>query len=174
MTLGVQTLPLYVSQDLGGDVTDAGLILGLCAFLEIPLMLALGWLTTRIQLRTLLLTGAGCGVAYTFLASVATDVPLLGVGQILNAFFIAAVTGLGISYMQDMLPTQPGRATTLFTNSYPIGAVLAGPLFGLAQAFGFRWAFVFSVVLGGAGLAILLVVRPQATFGGRARLTASQ
>jgi SET family sugar efflux transporter-like MFS transporter len=52
--------------------------------------------------------------------------------------------------------------------------VLAGPLFGLAQAFGFRWAFVFSVVLCGTGLAILLVVRPQATFGGRARLAASQ
>jgi SET family sugar efflux transporter-like MFS transporter len=52
--------------------------------------------------------------------------------------------------------------------------VLAGPLFGLAQAFGFRWAFVFSVVLCGAGLAILLVVRPQATFDGRVRLAASR
>jgi SET family sugar efflux transporter-like MFS transporter len=112
-------------------------------------------------------------VGRTLLASVAAGVPLLVAGQILNAFFIAAVTGLSISYLQDMLPTQPGRTTTMFTNSYPIGSVLAGPLFGLAQAFGFRWAFVFSVLCG-AGLAILLVVRPRATFGGRVRLAASQ
>ena len=164
MTLGLQALPLYASHDLGGKVADAGLILGLCAFLEIPLMLALGWLTTRVRLRMLLLTGAFCGVVYELLASLATGVPFLVAGQVLNAFFIAAVTGLGITYMQDMLPAHPGRATTLFANSYPIGAVLAGPLFGLAQAFGFRWAFVLSAGLCAAGLAILLVVRPPTNY----------
>ena len=40
LTLGVQALPLFVSPDLDGDVRDAGLLLGLCAALEIPLMLA--------------------------------------------------------------------------------------------------------------------------------------
>ncbi|MFI7545704.1 hypothetical protein [Actinoplanes sp. NPDC049599] len=70
--------------DLGGDVTDAGLVLGLCAFLENPLMPALGWLTTRIRQRTLLLTGAGCGFAYTLPASVAPGVPLLVAGQVLG------------------------------------------------------------------------------------------
>ena len=43
--------------------------------------------------------------------------------------------------MQDCCRGQPGRATTLFTNTFPIGAMLAGPLFGLAQHFGFRLAY---------------------------------
>ena len=162
LMLGIQALPLYISHDLGGKVSDAGLILGLCAFLEMPLMLTFGWLTTRVRLRTLLVIGACCGIAYESLASLATGVSLLVAGQIINALFIAAVNGLGISYMQDMLPSHPGRATTMFTNSFPIGSVLAGPIFGLAQEFGFRWAFVINLGLCVAGLGVLLVARPPA------------
>jgi SET family sugar efflux transporter-like MFS transporter len=147
LTLGAQALPLFIGTDLGGHVADAGLILGLCALLEIPLMLGFGWLTTRVRLRTLVLVGAGVGV--------------LAAGQIVNALFIASVSGLGITYLQDMLPRHPGRATTLFTNTFPIGAVLAGPLFGLAQHFGFRLAYGIGAVLCAAGLLLLFVVPPQ-------------
>jgi SET family sugar efflux transporter-like MFS transporter len=162
LMLGIQAMPLYISHDLGGQVSDAGLILGLCALLEIPLMLTFGWLATRVRLRTLLVFGACCGISYETLASLATGVSLLVAAQIVNALFIAAVNGLGISYMQDMLPGHPGRATTMFTNSFPIGAVLAGPIFGLAQEFGFRWAYVINVGLCVTGLAVLLVARPPA------------
>jgi MFS transporter, SET family, sugar efflux transporter len=166
MTLGVQALPLFISTDLRGDVADAGLLLGLCAFLEIPLMLVLGWLTARLRLRVLLLAGAACGVAYYAVATAASGVWTLAAGQVVNALFIASVSGLGITYMQDMLPRHPGRATTLFTNSFPIGAVLAGPLFGLAQHFGFRLAYGMATALCAAGLLLLVVVRP-----GKARPT---
>jgi SET family sugar efflux transporter-like MFS transporter len=165
LTLGVQALPLFISTDLGGDISDAGLILGLCAALEIPLMLGLGALATRIRLRVLVLAGAGCGVAYYALAAATSGVWLLAAAQIVNAAFIAAVSGLGISYMQDMLPQHPGRATTLFTNSFPIGAMLSGPLFGLAQHFGYRLAYGMGTALCAAGLLVLLMTRP----GGRVR-----
>jgi MFS transporter, SET family, sugar efflux transporter len=161
LTLCVQALPLFISTDLGGDATDAGLILGLCAALEIPLMLGLGILATRIRVRALVLAGACCGVAYHALAAVASTIWVLAAAQILNAVFIAAVAGLGITYMQDMLPLQPGRATTLFTNSFPIGAILAGPLFGLAQHLGYRSAYVVGAALCSAGLLALLITRPS-------------
>jgi SET family sugar efflux transporter-like MFS transporter len=161
LTLGAQALPLFIGTDLGGHVADAGLILGLCALLEIPLMLGFGWLTTRVRLRTLVLVGAGGGVAYEVLAATASGVGVLAAGQIVNALFIASVSGLGITYLQDMLPRHPGRATTLFTNTFPIGAVLAGPLFGLAQHFGFRLAYGIGAVLCAAGLLLLFVVPPQ-------------
>jgi SET family sugar efflux transporter-like MFS transporter len=161
LTLGAQALPLFIGTDLGGHVADAGLILGLCALLEIPLMLGFGWLTTRVRLRALVLAGAGCGVAYEVLATFAPGVGVLAAGQIANAVFIASVSGLGITYLQDMLPGYPGRATTLFTNTFPIGAVLAGPLFGLAQQFGFRLAYGIGAVLCAAGLLLLFVVPPQ-------------
>lgn len=161
MTLGVQALPLFVSTNLGGEVTDSGFLLGLCAALEIPLMLGLGLLTTRFQLRPLVLIGAGCGVVYYGLATMSSGIGMLAAGQIVNATFIGAVSGLGISYMQDLLPQHPGQATTLFTNAFPIGAMLAGPLFGLAQRFDFRLAYGISTGLCVLGLVLLLLTRPR-------------
>ncbi|MCA2212847.1 MFS transporter [Jidongwangia harbinensis] len=160
LTLGAQALSLYTSNDLGGDVSDAGLILGLCAALEIPLMLGLGWLSTRLKLRSLILGGAAVGAAYYALATAAGAVWVLLVGQLLHALFIAAVSGLGISYVQEMLPRQPGRATTLFTNTFPIGAMLAGPLLGVAQLFGYRLAYAMGTALCVAGLILLVAARP--------------
>ncbi|WP_041840483.1 MFS transporter [Actinoplanes friuliensis] len=159
LTLAVQALPLFISTELGGDVGDAGLLLGLCAALEIPLMLGLGLLSTRLPLRLLLFIGAACGIGYYGIAAVSTGLWMLVAGQVLNALFIAAVSGLGISYMQDMLPHHPGRATTLFTNSFPLGAMLAGPLFGLAQHFDYRLAYWLCTALCAAGLLLLIVVR---------------
>jgi SET family sugar efflux transporter-like MFS transporter len=158
-TLAAQALPLFASRDLGGRVGDAGLMLGLCAALEIPFMLLLGLVSARVPLRPLILAGAAFGVAYYGIATAATAVWVLFVAQVANALFIAAVAGLGISFMQDLLPAEPGRATTLFTNTFPIGAMLAGPLFGVAQQFGFRLAFGMSAVLCAAGLLVLLAVR---------------
>jgi SET family sugar efflux transporter-like MFS transporter len=160
LTLSVQALPLFIEHDLGGRAIDAGPILGLCAALEIPLMLGFGALAGRVRVRALLLAGAGCGVAYYALAAAAPAIWVLAVGQVVNAAFISAVSGLGISYMQDMLPQSPGRATTLFTNSFPIGAMLAGPLFGVAERYGLRLAYGMSAALCVGGLLVLLAVRP--------------
>jgi SET family sugar efflux transporter-like MFS transporter len=159
LTLGVQALPLFISHDLGGKVAYAGYLLGLCAALEIPLMLGLGALSTRVPLRALVLGGAAAGVVYYGLGAVTHSIWLLAAGQAVNALFIAAVSGSGISYVQDMLPGQPGRASTLYSNSFPIGAVLAGPLFGLSQHFGYRLAYVMATGLCLAGLLLLIVTR---------------
>jgi SET family sugar efflux transporter-like MFS transporter len=161
LTLAVQALPMFISTDLGGNVADAGFILGLCAALEIPLMLGLGALTTRVPVRVLVLAGAGCGVAYYALVAATSRVWLLAAAQILDAAFIAAVSGLAISYVQDMLPRHPGRATTLFTNAFPIGAMMAGPLFGLAQHYGYRLAYSISTALCASGLLVLIMARPH-------------
>jgi SET family sugar efflux transporter-like MFS transporter len=161
MTLAVQALPLFISTDLGGDVGDAGLLLGICAALEIPLMLGLGVLAARMPLRPLLFAGAACGVVYYGTVALATEFWLLVGGQVFNALFIAAISGLGISYMQNMLPRHPGRATTLFSNAFPLGAMLAGPLFGLAQHFDYRLAYWLCTGLCAAGLLLLIVVRNE-------------
>ncbi|MEU4420668.1 sugar efflux transporter [Actinoplanes sp. NPDC024001] len=160
MVLGVQAMPLFVSTELDGSIGDAGLILGLCAALEIPLMLGFGALSTRVPLRRMILVGAVCGIVYQALAWSATSVWMLAAAQIPNAILIAAVSGLGISYIQDMMPRFPGRATTMFTNIFPIGQILAAPLFGLAQEFGFRLAFGLNLGLSVLGLLLLIAFRP--------------
>jgi SET family sugar efflux transporter-like MFS transporter len=156
MTLGVQAMPLYVSTDLGGSVSDAGLVLGLCALLEIPLLIGFGALTTRVPLRRLIIFGAVVAIAYQAAATAATTVWMLAAAQLLNATFIATISGLGVSYVQDLMPGRPGRATTMITNTYPAGQILAGPAFGLAQHFGFRLAYGMNVGLCVLGLLLLI------------------
>jgi SET family sugar efflux transporter-like MFS transporter len=155
-TLNVQAMSLFVQDDLGGTIGQAGLILGICAALEIPMMLILGALTTRIPVRRLIFVGIFCAVAYQAIAASATHVWMLAAAQLLQAMVISTVGALSISYVQDMLPGHPGRATTMVTNTFPIGQILAAPLFGLAQHFDFRLAYVFNLVLCVIGLVLLI------------------
>ena len=143
----------------GWPPADAGLILGLCAALEIPLMLGFGWLSTRMPLSRLILAGAMCGVVYYGLAGFATDVWQLAAGQVLNALFIAAVSGLGISYMQDMLPRFPGGPRRCSPTRSRSVRCWPAPLFGLAQEFGYRLAYFMSAALCALGFMVLLVTR---------------
>jgi MFS transporter, SET family, sugar efflux transporter len=162
LSLGVMSMSLYVSVNLHRDLSDAGLILGLCAALEIPLMLLFGWLAARRSLYQLVVIGAGIGIAYSLTMSLTTAVWQIAAAQLLNACFIATVSGLGISYFQDLMPTRLGHATTMFTNSYRIGVMLAGLIFGVVQVVGYRYAYLFGAVLCACGLALLAYTRnPQ-------------
>lgn len=157
--LTVQGLSLYVTHELGGDVHDAGLLLGLCAGLEVPLMLGFGWLATRFGVHRLLMLGTAAALAYAILAALSGSLWPLVAGQVLNAASIAALHGLGLTYVQDMLPGRPGRASTLFSNAFPMGALLAAPVLGLAQEAGYRMPFVVAAVLCGVALVLLATAR---------------
>ncbi|MFI5908017.1 sugar efflux transporter [Dactylosporangium sp. NPDC051541] len=163
MTLAVQALPLFISNDLHGEASSAGLILGLCAALEIPLMLGLGALTTRYRLSTLIRIGAACAVVYYAIGWATPNLWVLAAAQPVNAAFISAISGVGITYMQDMMPGRPGHATTLFTNTFPIGAMLAGSLLGVATHVGYRSAWAMSTGLCLAGLVLLVLTRARRT-----------
>jgi MFS transporter, SET family, sugar efflux transporter len=158
--LSVQLVSVFVTNDLGGDVRDSGLILGLCAGLEVPLMLILGATSSRVPLRKLLLAGPVFAVAYFSVAAVATHTWQLGVAQILNAAAIAAIQGLGIAYYQDLLPRHPGRASTLYSNGFPAGAMLGAPILGVAAHVGYRFGYAAAAVLSAGGLILLLLNRP--------------
>ncbi|MEU8287166.1 sugar efflux transporter [Micromonospora sp. NPDC048905] len=153
--LAVQALPLFVLRELDAGIGSAGLLLGLCAGLEIPLMIGFGYLATRVPIHRLLVIGTGCGLAYMVSVAYATDVWQLMAAQLLNAATVAAVGGLGITYVQDLLPRERGRASTLYTNTIPIGALLAGPVLGAAQQTGYRVSFVIGAFLY-AGAVLLL------------------
>jgi len=159
--LGVQAMPLFFGHVLHAKVSVAGLVLGLCAALEIPLMLAFGALSTRFPLRRLIIVGAGIATVYYVLVTVSSTGWQVGALQLLNACFIAAVQGLGISYVQELLPGEPGRAATLAGNAFPVAAILAGPLLGLAQHFGYRYAYLSGALLCALGLTLLLTSRPS-------------
>jgi SET family sugar efflux transporter-like MFS transporter len=157
--LGVMTAPLFVSVVLHHSIREAGLVLGLCAALEIPLMLLFGAMTRRFTLGRLVLVGGSVGSTYFALASLTGAVWQLAALQVINACFISAVGGLGISYFQELLPSALGRATTMFTNSNRLSGMLAGGIFGLVEIAGYRFAYVAATVLCVSGVAVLAGTR---------------
>lgn len=159
LSLNVQAVPLLVRHELHAGVGSAGLVLGVCAALEIPAMLGFGVLSTRVPLRLLVRLGPLFGIAYYALAAASEQVWQLVAVQLLNACYIAIIQGLAISYVQELLPHQPGRASTLYSNTFPCGAILASPLVGLGAKFGYRISFVGAIGLAVCGLVLLAVER---------------
>jgi SET family sugar efflux transporter-like MFS transporter len=160
-SLTVTTMPLFVSVTLHGTLTSAGVVLGLCATIEIPLMLIVGAMAERWPLRRLMLAGGGFGMAYCLAVSLAGSVWQIAVAQVLHACYVCAIGGLGISYFQGLMPFALGRATTLFSNAGRLSGMLAGLAFGVVQVLGYRYAYVFSLGFCGAGTAVLALASRQ-------------
>lgn len=158
-SVGVAAMPLFVTENLRGTTGDAGLVLGLCAALEIPLMLGFGALAVRFNHRVLVLAGGAVALAYYGIMLAADATWQVMAAQVLHAVVISAVMGVGISYFQDLAPDRPGYASTLYTNTNKTSAMLAGPLLGVAQHFGYRTAYGMGLVMSVLGLALLLAAR---------------
>lgn len=157
VALAVGGLPLFVTTELGGTAADAGLAMGLCAALEIPLILWFGSLANRMSQYRLVLIGAAVSLAYHALMVLTESVWQVLSIQILHATVISLIMGVGITYFQSLDPLRPGRATTLFTNTQILGSMVAGALVGVSQGLGFRWIYGFSLSMCVCGLVLLLV-----------------
>ncbi|NUT98191.1 MAG: sugar efflux transporter [Saccharothrix sp.] len=158
-TLGVTAMPLYITDVVQGSTSDAGLVLGLCAALEIPLMLGFGALGMRIDLRKLVLSGGAVALAYYTVMLMTSATWQVMAAQLLNATVISAVMGVGISYFQDLAPDRPGYATTLYTNTMKLSGMLSGPLLAVSAYFGYRSAYAIGLTMSVLGLAFLLAAR---------------
>jgi MFS transporter, SET family, sugar efflux transporter len=157
VALAVNAVPLFVTTNLGGTEGDAGLILGLCAALEIPLILLFGMLAEKTSLQGVVLAGASVAIAYHSVMLATTSIWQVAAAQVLHAIVISAVMGVGISYFQALAPDRPGFTTTLFTNTLTVGAMLSGPMLGLAQQLGYRTAYVMSLAMSTVGVVLLVL-----------------
>ena len=150
----VSVVSLFVTERLGLDVAWAGVTLGVAAGVEIPALLLIGKLTGRVPGRWLLLSGCLAGVAYyTGMAFAHGVVLLLGL-QLLNAWFLATVAGVGLTLFQEIIP-RPGLAAGLYANTRRLGAIASGPLLGLGAVtpLGYGGVFAASAVLTVAAVA---------------------
>jgi SET family sugar efflux transporter-like MFS transporter len=158
-TGSVTAMPLLVTEHLHLPTVWAGVALGVCAALEAPALLLLGRLTRTIRPTTLLASGALLAALYYALVPLLASPAALVVLQIPNALGIAALTGVGLAWMQEAID-RPGLASGVYLNSRRAGAILTGPLLALAalgaSGYGLTfWAFALLAAL--AALAIRLV-----------------
>jgi SET family sugar efflux transporter-like MFS transporter len=128
-SLNMIAFPLYVVETLHGTEGDVGWLLGLAAGLELPLMIGSALLSSRLGKPRLILSGAVLYAVYFVCIAAAPRIALLYPAQLINAFVVSVVMGLGMSYFQDQLPGEPGVSTALYANAMTLGSVLAGILF---------------------------------------------
>ena len=146
--VAVSIMTIYVTQTMHLDIIWAGIALGVAAGLEVPALLVMGKLSDRHSHLLLIATGCLAGIAYYLgLAFVADPWSLLAL-QLLNAWFFAAVAGVGLPLFQDLIP-RPGLATGLYMNTRRVGAIVSGPIIaiGALTVLGERGIFVACAAL---------------------------
>jgi SET family sugar efflux transporter-like MFS transporter len=160
MFSGSVVLPLYLTRVLDGSNSDVGLLFSICALVEIPAALGVMLLPASISKARVIIVGMLLLVAYFALAAGAGAMPALILAQAARGIAIAVVGSLGITYFQDLLPGQTGRATMLFSNSATAGSLAAGVVAGAtAQALGYRGALLMCGVLAATASILFLDAR---------------
>ncbi|WP_091068672.1 sugar efflux transporter [Paenibacillus sp. NFR01] len=149
-------ISLFVTGSLGGNTGDVATVASICALLEIPIMLALGGLSAKFSGQKLMLSGIVVGGVYYLVVLFASQMWQVLAGQVLLAFFVAVISTVGISYIQDLLPDQPGYASTLYTNGSTLGRLAGNLAGGLAAGwFGNRGAYVGCLLFACAAFALM-------------------
>lgn len=143
-------MPLFVTGYLGEADSKVGILASLCAALEVPLMIFMGVMASRISSKTLLIIAGFIGSLYFISIGIFESYTMMLIGQLPLALFLAILLGLGISYFQDLLPQFPGYASTLFANGMIVGQLLgnliggfANDLVGVENSFYISGAFLF-------------------------------
>lgn len=159
-SLSVTFLPILVGEVLHWQVGWSGLALGVCAVLEIPALLVVARLAGcggREHLITLFGILLACGYCL-ILATMVHPWMLVG-AQVLNALFVAALMGTGMTWFQSLMPRDHGFATGVYTNTSRLGGIVAAPLL---SATGLGWggrgpllAALLLSVLSGVVVAVL-------------------
>jgi MFS family permease len=152
-------LPLMITEMPSGTTKDIGIIAGLTAGLEVPLMLLGGYVASRVALWKIIVAGGLVYATYIGLLGLTTTVPTLYLLAVLNALGNAIMLTLHLTYYQNLLPDRPGLGTSLLSIGGLACKTISAGVFALAgTALGFPGAsFVAcAVALAGCGLLVAL------------------
>ena len=158
-TAAVSVMGLFVTRALHLDIIWAGIALGVAAGLEIPALLLLGRLSRRFSDLDLIASGCLAGIGYYTAMTFVSGPVLLLCLQVLNAWFVAVVAGVGLALFQRVIP-RPGLASGLYTNARRVGAIVSGPLIALGSvtAWGYSAIYAACAALTVLGLVLVAVI----------------
>jgi MFS transporter, SET family, sugar efflux transporter len=162
-SMGASWLPIRVTESLHGSTADVGLLVGLCALLEIPVMLGLAFWHSRPRNEHLIWLSFSLCALYFVLVSSATALPLLILAQGVRAVVIGISASIGMAYFQQLMPGRTGTAITMFSNTMNLGSMLAGIVAGaVVQSFGLLAVFVVCAALAAFACAtfVFLIRKP--------------
>ncbi|MCG6313844.1 sugar efflux transporter [Vibrio vulnificus] len=167
--LYIVSMPLYLSQELKVDANWLGVLFGVAALCEIPVMLWAGKLARRWSALSIMKVGIASGVLFYSVMLVATNYTHLIVAQILNGIFIGTCATLGMVVMQDMMKDKLGTASTLFSNMLQLSMLVSSLSVGIVGEL-FNYYSSFYVSLLGVSLALILLICCQTKLAASSKL----
>ncbi|MEV5985833.1 sugar efflux transporter [Streptomyces sp. NPDC052051] len=149
------SLPLHVTQELGMSAKFAGLLLGVSAALEIPLMVLVGVWADRLGKQRLMCAATVCATLFFALLPLTHSRSALLALQLLNAAWAAVAMNIPVVMLQDSLPGRFGTASALYSSAFKAGMFLGGLAVGTVATWT-GYTQVFWVCAGLTALAGLL------------------
>ncbi|WP_225459922.1 sugar efflux transporter [Vibrio vulnificus] len=167
--LYIVSMPLYLSQELKVDANWLGVLFGVAALCEIPVMLWAGKLARRWSALSIMKVGIASGVLFYSAMLVVTNYTHLIIAQILNGIFIGTCATLGMVVMQDMMKDKLGTASTLFSNMLQLSMLVSSLSVGIVGEL-FNYYSSFYVSLLGVSLALILLICCQTKLAASSKL----
>lgn len=144
----VTSMPLFLTRDMGLSTAYPGMLLGMTAAVEIPVMLLAASWSQKFGKLPMMRIGYVFGMLF-YVGMFFTD--HLGICialQLLNGLFFGIFVGLGVTIMQDYAPKTIGKASAFYTNAMLVGTMLGTSAMGvISQYFGFKAPLVLSFVV---------------------------
>jgi SET family sugar efflux transporter-like MFS transporter len=146
-----------VTRDLHHGAQLVGWMAGLCAGLEIPVMIVAGRLAERFgRTRLVIASTLGATVFFCLLPLARSAASLLGL-QVLNAAWVGIALSLPMIMIQDEAPGGAGQSSSLYSSAMITAQLLSGAIAGVtASAFGFGNAFWICAALCGVATGLLV------------------
>ena len=157
MQMQMVSTPMFVVRDLGGSVAQIGFISALAALIEVPAMIAWGYVAVRIRKEHVLAIAGTVFATYLFLLSQAQSIWMVYGLQVLAAIAIAALLSINISYLQETVPGRLGLSTSLLDVNRLVTTTVAAVIFGALPTTDFAPLLTAAAVISLCGAAALVV-----------------
>jgi SET family sugar efflux transporter-like MFS transporter len=153
--MSINNMSLLVLNVLGGSESDVGVIFSLAPLFELPFMLYVGFLATRVRSARLIRGAMLLAIAYYLgLALVRTPEQIYPL-QAVSAAIVSVTSGVAITFFQDLLPHRLGGATNLYANAARVGQTSGYLTFGVvASRFGHRGTALGCALFAATALAL--------------------
>ncbi len=106
------------------DASIAPLMFGITAAVELVTMSVMGYLSGKIGEKATISIGALVGALYYIIMSFSQSLPLLYAAHVLYAVFIAALLGVAMAYVQNLMSHRAGMGGSLYMAVFSMGNLI--------------------------------------------------
>ena len=159
--LFTSSLAIYTIKEIGLPESTPGLMLSVKCFVEVLAIFLAPRLVQMASSRAILLLAAAlaCGV-FLLMTRIETVHGALSL-SLLEGLYYGLFAGVSITYIQDFIPSQLGRATAIYMNCLFLGSLIGSVSMGfIASAFDFRMV-VFTAAGAAAASFLVLLLTPK-------------